>query len=209
MRVTRRACVKPRGMVALGVVLFALASMPAVAQASACGHVVYHYRIDGTGFNAILAGLDYHGGISASGLRCTDARSFVTSYTREGFNGALSRNDFNPPGFLSGFRCHRTRDGDDSGRNYCVRRRARVFFSDSDGQFASAQLPRLIAGSWSGIKPADIYFSGGAGNIVTRITWSRWTRTSSSWFRYERRPRLHPQLRRRESDAGGYAHHPL
>ena len=40
-----------------------------------------------------------------------------------------------------------------------------------------APLPLFISGSgqYSGRRPKDIYFSGDAGNIVTRIRWSQWT----------------------------------
>jgi hypothetical protein len=36
-------------------------------------------------------------------------------------------------------------------------------------------LPVFIAGKWTGTKPSEIDFSGDAGNIVTRVQWSRWT----------------------------------
>ena len=39
----------------------------------------------------------------------------------------------------------------------------------------SRALPKLVAGSYSGIKPRDVYFSGDGGNIVTKIKWNRWT----------------------------------
>jgi len=42
---------------------------------------------------------------------------------------------------------------------------------------APASLPVLVAGSYHGIKPKQIAFSGDAGNIVTGITWSSWTAT--------------------------------
>jgi hypothetical protein len=41
------------------------------------------------------------------------------------------------------------------------------------------RLPRLIAGSYSGIKPREVDFSGDAGNIVVKIRWSRWTQTTA------------------------------
>jgi hypothetical protein len=41
----------------------------------------------------------------------------------------------------------------------------------------SRALPKLVAGSYSGIKPRAVFFSGDAGNVVTMIKWSRWTPT--------------------------------
>ena len=43
----------------------------------------------------------------------------------------------------------------------------------------SRALPTLVAGSYSGIKPRDVDFSGDAGNIVTKITWTRWTQATA------------------------------
>src|ERR1700722_159763 len=43
----------------------------------------------------------------------------------------------------------------------------------------SRALPRLIAGSYSGIRPRAIFFSGDAGNVVTKIKWTRWTQTTA------------------------------
>jgi len=43
----------------------------------------------------------------------------------------------------------------------------------------SRALPKLIAGSYSGIKPRVIFFSGDAGNVVTKIEWTRWTQTTA------------------------------
>jgi hypothetical protein len=40
---------------------------------------------------------------------------------------------------------------------------------------ASGSLPTLDAGSYSGIRPSTLDFSGDAGNIVTGITWSSWS----------------------------------
>jgi hypothetical protein len=40
-------------------------------------------------------------------------------------------------------------------------------------------LPKLIAGSYSGIRPRIVDFSGDAGNIVTGLKWS-WTGTSAT-----------------------------
>ncbi len=43
----------------------------------------------------------------------------------------------------------------------------------------SGGLPKLLAGSYSGIRPRDVDFSGDAGNIVINIRWQRWTHTSA------------------------------
>jgi serine/threonine protein kinase len=43
----------------------------------------------------------------------------------------------------------------------------------------TAALPVLTAGTYTGIKPKEIDFSGDAGNIVTGITWSSWTATTA------------------------------
>jgi hypothetical protein len=43
----------------------------------------------------------------------------------------------------------------------------------------SGALPKLIAGSYSGIKPTDIDFSGDGGDIVIRIHWRQWTHVSA------------------------------
>jgi serine/threonine protein kinase len=43
-----------------------------------------------------------------------------------------------------------------------------------------AQLPVLTAGSYTGMKPTEIDFSGDSGNIVTKISWSSWTATEAS-----------------------------
>ena len=43
----------------------------------------------------------------------------------------------------------------------------------------SRALPKLIAGSYSGFRPRDVFFSGDAGNIVTKIKWVRWTQTTA------------------------------
>ncbi len=45
------------------------------------------------------------------------------------------------------------------------------------GSSASA-LPKLLAGSYSGIRPRDVFFSGDAGNIVINIRWQHWNHTS-------------------------------
>lgn len=36
------------------------------------------------------------------------------------------------------------------------------------------RVPRFVAGAWSGLRPANIDFSGDAGNIVIRLRWSAW-----------------------------------
>ena len=38
-----------------------------------------------------------------------------------------------------------------------------------------AQLPVLTVGSYTGMKPTEIAYSGDATNVVTTITWSSWT----------------------------------
>ncbi len=38
---------------------------------------------------------------------------------------------------------------------------------------------KLVVGSYSGIKPRVIAFSGDGGNIVTKITWKRWNHTTA------------------------------
>lgn len=43
---------------------------------------------------------------------------------------------------------------------------------------AAPALPKLIVGSYSGIKPETIAFSGDGGNIVGKLTWT-WTQTSA------------------------------
>jgi hypothetical protein len=40
-------------------------------------------------------------------------------------------------------------------------------------------LPKLIAGSYAGIRPRIVDFSGDAGNIVTNLVWN-WTRASAT-----------------------------
>lgn len=103
----------------------------------------------GAPYNAIFAGTDYHGPISAVGVNCADARRFVPGYAQIGFRGARGRLDFRRPRLYHRFRCRRIRDGDDSGRNFCQRGRQNISFSDSDGQFARKNRIRL-AGSASG-----------------------------------------------------------
>ena len=120
-------------LLGLGVVL---AWVPGTAHAYSCGTVVYHYDVgDGYSYHASFQGLDYRSGISVHGMRCSDARSFVLRYARAGFSYATFRTDFAPPGYLTRFRCHRMRDGDDVGRDYCARGNMLVFFSDWIGQF--------------------------------------------------------------------------
>jgi hypothetical protein len=41
------------------------------------------------------------------------------------------------------------------------------------------RLPTFVAGAWSGLRPANIDFSGDAGNIVIRLRWSAWGRISA------------------------------
>ncbi len=43
-----------------------------------------------------------------------------------------------------------------------------------------AQLPVLTVGSYTGMKPTEIAYSGDATNVVTKITWSSWTTTGAS-----------------------------
>ncbi len=43
-----------------------------------------------------------------------------------------------------------------------------------------AALPVLTAGSYTGMQPAQIDFSGDATNVVTKITWTSWTATGAS-----------------------------
>ncbi len=40
-------------------------------------------------------------------------------------------------------------------------------------------VPKLVAGSYSGIKPQDVSFSGDGGNIVTKIRWTRWNQATA------------------------------
>jgi hypothetical protein len=41
-------------------------------------------------------------------------------------------------------------------------------------------LPIVIIGSYAGVKPATIDFSGDAGNVVTGISWSVWTTSQAT-----------------------------
>lgn len=41
------------------------------------------------------------------------------------------------------------------------------------------RLPHLVAGSYSGIRPRGIFFSGDSGNIVLQLRWARWTQTTA------------------------------
>ena len=45
---------------------------------------------------------------------------------------------------------------------------------------SSATLPVLVVGSYSGMKPAEIAYSGDSTNVVTGMTWSSWTATSAT-----------------------------
>ena len=42
------------------------------------------------------------------------------------------------------------------------------------------QLPVLTVGSYTGMKPAEIAYSGDSTNVVTKITWSSWTASGAS-----------------------------
>ena len=43
-----------------------------------------------------------------------------------------------------------------------------------------AALPVLTVGSYTGMKPTEIAYSGDATNVVTKITWSSWTTAGAS-----------------------------
>jgi hypothetical protein len=43
-----------------------------------------------------------------------------------------------------------------------------------------AQLPVLTVGSYTGMKPTEIAYSGDSTNIVSKITWSSWTATGAA-----------------------------
>jgi serine/threonine protein kinase len=45
---------------------------------------------------------------------------------------------------------------------------------------SSAALPVLVVGSYSGMKPTEIAYSGDSTNVVTGIAWSSWTATSAT-----------------------------
>jgi len=45
---------------------------------------------------------------------------------------------------------------------------------------SAATLPVLVVGSYSGMKPAEIAYSGDSTNVVTGMTWSSWTATSAT-----------------------------
>jgi serine/threonine protein kinase len=45
---------------------------------------------------------------------------------------------------------------------------------------APAQLPLLTVGSYTGMKPAEIAYSGDSTNIVSKITWTSWTATGAT-----------------------------
>jgi hypothetical protein len=115
-----------------------LGCLPGAAQAYSCGTVRWDYDVgDGYSYYATFQSLGFHRGISVQGMRCSDARSFVLRYARASFRYSTFRTDFEPPGYLTRFRCHRQRLGDDVGRDYCARGKMLVFFSDSIGQFAN------------------------------------------------------------------------
>ena len=52
--------------------------------------------------------------------------------------------------------------------------------STSASTAAQAQLPVFTVGSYSGMKPSEIAYSGDATNVVTKITWSSWTATGAT-----------------------------
>jgi len=43
-----------------------------------------------------------------------------------------------------------------------------------------ARLPVLTVGSYTGMKPTEIAYSGDSGNVVTKIQWSSWTATGAT-----------------------------
>ena len=45
---------------------------------------------------------------------------------------------------------------------------------------SSATLPVLVVGSYSGMKPTEIAYSGDSTNVVTGMTWSSWTATGAT-----------------------------
>ena len=50
----------------------------------------------------------------------------------------------------------------------------------SPASTVSAQLSMLTVGSYTGMKPTEIAYSGDATNVVTKITWSSWTPTGAT-----------------------------
>jgi hypothetical protein len=52
--------------------------------------------------------------------------------------------------------------------------------SASNTPTSPAALPVLTAGSYTGMKPAEIDFSGDSTNVVTKISWTSWTATGAS-----------------------------
>lgn len=52
--------------------------------------------------------------------------------------------------------------------------------STASVQVHTPPLPVLLAGTYQGIKPRAVYFSGDGGNIVTGIRWSSWTHSSAT-----------------------------
>lgn len=48
------------------------------------------------------------------------------------------------------------------------------------GRATPRGLPMFIYGSYDGIRPRNIYFSGDGGNIVVRVRWSSWTSSHAS-----------------------------
>ena len=47
---------------------------------------------------------------------------------------------------------------------------------------ASAALPVLTAGDYSGTKPSQIAFSADSGNVVTGIVWTSWTASGATGY---------------------------
>ncbi len=52
--------------------------------------------------------------------------------------------------------------------------------ASSSSPSSSAPLPVLVVGSYSGMQPSEIAYSGDATNVVTGITWSSWTATGAT-----------------------------
>jgi serine/threonine protein kinase len=52
--------------------------------------------------------------------------------------------------------------------------------SASNTPTSPAALPVLTAGSYTGMKPSEIAFSGDSTNVVTKISWTSWTATGAS-----------------------------
>ena len=52
--------------------------------------------------------------------------------------------------------------------------------SQGTSSTSSAALPDLVVGSYSGMRPTEIAYSGDGTNVVTGITWSSWTATGAT-----------------------------